>query len=284
MIRVPRFGGAGDPAFFLTGEKPKPGEEPREALGRMITAHPQFARATANLFWSKLMSVGIVEPYDEFDLDNPAQASHPELLDALAKDFRDNGHSIRGLFRTICQSSAYQLSARFPGEWKESYAKYYARKLVRQLAAEEVHDSIALATSKPGNFKARGAERSWAMQMSGPVGGGDLKHFMSTFGQSNRSNPPKEPVGSPLQAMLMMQSSVVADRVQAAKDSRVQRLLDTYKDDARLVDELFLATLSRPATAPERQVALAALAKDRTKGAQNLQWALLNQVEFLFNY
>jgi len=284
MIRVPRFGGPGDPAFFLTGEKPKPGEEPREALGRMITAHPQFARATANLFWAKLMSVGIVEPYDEFDLDNPAQASHPELLDELAADFRANGHSIRNLFQTICRSSAYQLSARFPGEWKESHAKYYARKLVRQLAAEEIHDSIALATSKPGNFKTRGAERSWAMQMSGPVGGGDLKHFMSTFGQSNRSNPPKEPVGSPLQAMLMMQSSVVSDRVAAAKDSRVQRLLDTYKDDTRVVDELFLATLSRPATPEERTVALTALKRDRAQGAQNLQWALLNQVEFLFSY
>jgi len=31
-------------------------------------------------------------------------------------------------------------------------------------------------------------------------------------------------------------------------------------------------------------VALDALSKDRQQGAQNLQWALLNQVEFLFNY
>jgi hypothetical protein len=47
---------------------------------------------------------------------------------------------------------------------------------------------------------------------------------------------------------------------------------------------LFLATLSRPATVEERRVALAALAKDRRTGAQNLQWALLNQPEFLFNH
>ncbi len=288
MIRVPRFGGAADPAFILTGEKPRPGEEPREALGRMLTAHPQFARATVNMFWAKLMGFGIVEPYDEFDLARSDQASHPELLDALAKDFRENGYRLKRVFRTICGSSAYQLSARWPvegrGEWKESYTKLYARKFVRQLNAEEIHDSIALATSRPGDFKARGERRSWAMQMSGPVGGGDLRHFMGTFGQSNRSNPPKAPAGSPLQAMLLMQSPVVTDRVTAEKDSRVQRLLDSYPDNERVIDELFLSTLSRPASANEKKVALDALSKDRQQGAQNLQWALLNQVEFLFNY
>ena len=51
-----------------------------------------------------------------------------------------------------------------------------------------------------------------------------------------------------------------------------------------MVDELFLATLSRPPSDAEKQVALAALAKDRVAGAQDLQWALINQVEFFFNY
>ena len=284
MIRVPRFGGPSEAAFIMTGEKPQPGEEPREALGRMITAHPQFARATVNMFWAKLMGVGIVEPFDEFDLDRPDQASHPELLDELAADFRSHNHSIRHLLRTICQSSAYQMSAVFPGEWNDRYTKYFSRKFVRQLNAEEIHDSIAAATSRAGQFKTRNEERSWAMQMSGPAGNSDVRYFMGTFGQSNRSNPPKAPTGSPLQAMLMMQSPVVNDRVAAAKDSLVQRLLDTYRDNAPVVDELFLATLSRPATVEERRVALAALAKDRRTGAQNLQWALLNQPEFLFNH
>ena len=52
---------------------------------------------------------------------------------------------------------------------------------------------------------------------------------MQTFGQSNRNNPPHPQAGSPLQPILLMQSPVVNDRVLAAKDSRVQRLLETYK-------------------------------------------------------
>ncbi len=295
MIRVPRFGGNGEPSFMLTGEKPRPGIEPRVEFGRMLTAHPQFARATANLFWAKLMGQGIVEPFDEFDLarQDPRnlpkgwdlQPTHPELLDDLAAGFRAHNHSLKYLFRTIAQSAAYQLSARFDGEWKESYSKYFARKFVRQLGAEEIHDSIATATSRPGAFKRGKESMPMAMQVSGPAGSGDTKTMLAAFGQSNRSNPPKDPTGSPLQPLLMMQSGVVNDRVIAAKDSRVQRLLDTYlNDDAKVVEELFLGTISRWPTNAEQMVAKDAMKVDRKRGAENLQWALLNQVEFLFNY
>jgi len=295
MIRVPRFGGPGDPAFVLTGEKPRPGAEPREEMGRLLTAHPQFARATANLFWSRLMGYGIVEPFDEFDLSRQdpnnlpkgwqLQPTHPELLDALASDFRKNNHSVKHLFRSICRSNAYQLSARFEGEWHDSYTSYFARKFVRMLSAEELHDAIAVATGKPGSFRFGTNQVGMAMQLSGPSGGGDLKYFMQTFGQSNRNNPPKLLTGSPLQPLLLMQSPVVNDRVQAAKDTRVQRLLDSYKnDDAKVVDEMFLATLSRGPSAAEKEIALAAMGKHRTEGAQNLQWALINLTEFFFNY
>ena len=295
MIRVPRFGGASNPRFILTGEEPRKGEEPREALGRMITAHPQFARATVNLFWARLMGVGLVEPYDEFDLARldprsvpqgwEAQLFHPELLEALAADFRKNNHSVKTIMARIVKSTAYQLSARYEGEWNESYTKYHARKFVRQLGAEEMHDAIASVTARPGNIKASGQTVAWAMQPSGPAGGGDLRYFMQTFGQSNRSNPPLPPRGSPLQAMLLMQSPVVTDRVLAQKDGRVQNLVETYKDDSgRIVEELFLGTLNRPATSDERQVALEALAQNQKQGAENLQWALINHVEFLFNH
>lgn len=294
MIRVPRFGGPNDPAFILTGEKPRPEAEPREELARFITSNPQFARATVNLFWEKLMGFGIVEPFDEFDLARqdpdhlPAgwqlQPSHPELLNELALDFAKNNYSLKHLVGVICRSNAYQLSARFDGNWKDSYTKYYARKFVRQLSAEEIHDAVASATSRPGSFKMGDEKMSWAMQLSGPGGSEDVKYFMQTFGQSNRSNPPHNPTGSPLQPMLLMQSPVVTDRVLAAKDSRVQRMLDTYKDDRRVVTELFLATLSRPPSESELKVGLDAMAKNRVQGAQDLQWALINQVEFMFNY
>jgi hypothetical protein len=294
MLRTPRWGGANTPAFPLTGEKPRPGAEPREELGRMLTAHPQFARATVNLFWARLMGRGIVDPYDEFDLarQDPRhlpegwqlQPSHPELLDLLAKDFRANGYKLKPLFRRICQSSAYQLSARYPGEWKENYSTYFARKFVRMLSAEEVHDALVSATGRPGSFKFGNKKVPMAMQANTPSASGELKSFMIAFGQSNRSNPPRPPAASPLQPLLLMRSPVVTDRVLAEKDSRVQNLLSTHPDNARVVEELFLGTLARYPQKEEKQIAVAALDKDRVNGAQNLQWALLNLAEFLYNY
>ena len=152
------------------------------------------------------------------------------------------------------------------------------------LTAEELHDAIVISTNRPGKFKFGGDVVGMAMQLSEPQGAGDLKYLLRTFGQSTRRNPPKPLNGSLRQPLALMQSPTVSDRVKADNDSRVQRLLDSYDDNDRVVDELFLATLARDPSAAEKEVALAELAEDRTRGAENLQWALINNVEFFFNH
>ena len=321
MLRMNRTGGPNTPKFLLTGEAARPDQEPREELGRMITTHPQFARATVNLFWSKLMGVGFVEPWDEFDLARqdpknlPAgwdvQPSHPELLNKMAEYFQANHYSLHKLFSAICNSSAYQLSARFPGEWKESYTKYYARKYVRMLDAEELHDAIASATERPGSFGSsrRGRPKAAlpgkdavaqaavnndepppqapvarAMQVTVPNPRGEIKSFLQAFGQANRGTPARPPQPSPLQPIMLIRSSVVNDRVLAANDSRLQRLLGAYKDNGKVAEELFLGTLSREPSPEEKAFAASLMDKDRVEGGQNVQWALLNLVEFLYNF
>ena len=52
----------------------------------------------------------------------------------------------------------------------------------------------------------------------------------------------------------------------------------------QIAEELFLAVLSRHPTAQEKQVAVARLQKYRDAGGEDLLWALLNKLEFLFNY
>lgn len=294
MLRIPRQGGPDSPKFILTDETPRPKSDPRDELARMLTAHPQFARASANLFWSKLMGFGIVEPYDEFDLaridpDNvpdgwDVQPSHPALLEDLGRFFRESGYSLHKLFRAICNSSAYQLSARFDGEWSDAYTKYYARKYARMLTAEELHDAVVTVTGIPGELQDGDRSVGMAMQVAVARPKGDLKSFMLAFGQSNRNTVARPAVASPLQPIMLMRSSVVTDRVEAEKEGRLAQLLAGDADDSQIVEELFLASIARPPTPPEKDVALTAMAEDRSAGARNLQWALMNLSEFLYSF
>jgi len=301
--QFPRLEGkAYEPAFMLTGEKPRDGHNERAELARMITSHPQFARATANVVWGRLMTVGFVEPFDAFDLDridpaNPppapwtVQPMNPELMEALAADFRKSGYSLHHLIKTIMKSSVYQLSAKFPVEWDDKYTKYYARKYIRVLTGPELVDSIAAVTGRPTNIPYSGVVTKRVKELVGTEDlgrrgeGPSIDALMQSFYQSNRRTPPPEGnKASTLQAMLMMRSTVVSDRVLASSKGRVSELLAGNGSNDDLIGEMFLATLARNPTSSELTVARKALESNRTAGAENLQWALLNTPEFLTNH
>jgi hypothetical protein len=307
--RFPRAGTRFEPRFMLTGERPRPGVNPRQELARMITSHPQFSRTTVNFIWSKLMTLGFVEPWDRWDLSridpkNPppqpwtVQPSNPELLEALAADFRDHRYSMHHLIKTIMKSSAYQLSSQFPSEWKESYTPYYARKYVRVMTGPEVVDTVAQATGKPYKFEFKGTEVERVKQLTnlfdipvisrggeGHPDGADIHSLMNAFFETNRDSPvPPGNRATTLQAMLMMRTALVNNRVLAEKGTRVQALLESGKSDEQVIEELFLANLSRFPTAAEKRTYVDLLQKDRKEAAENLQWVLLNSIEFVLNH
>jgi hypothetical protein len=293
--QFPRPKGVFEPAFMLTGERPAAGAHPRAELARMITSHPQFARATVNLIWGRLMTVGFVEPYDGFDLNRlsgaDAQPTNPELLEALAADFRAGGFRLKQLIRTIMSSSVYQLSSRFTGAWDDRYINYYPRKYVRVMSGPEVVDAVAEATGVPMRFTLTGEPARRVKQLTAPqdVGrrgeGQAVDSLMQSFFQSNRRTPaPSANKPSTLQALLMMRSTVVNDRVETTANGRAGELVASSATAAQIVDELFLATLARGPRPEEARVAVAAVEADRQRGTGNLLWALLNTAEFLVNH
>jgi hypothetical protein len=86
-------------------------DDPRRALARWMTTadNPYFARTMANRMWGHFFGRGIIHPIDDARSTNPP--SNPELLDALARDFRASGYDVKHLIRTICNSAAYDLSS-----------------------------------------------------------------------------------------------------------------------------------------------------------------------------
>ena len=319
--RFPRKGSTYEPAFILTGEKPRPGMNPRQELARIAPSHIQFSRAAVNLVWGKLMVIAFVEPYDGFDLlrldpDNPPpapwtiQPTNPWLLDAMAKDFQTNNYSLQRLFKTIMKSSAYQLSTQFAGEWKESYVSYYARRFVRVLTGPEVADALAQVTAQPFSFNLKGQTVTRVKQTASPVvrgGGGSsarnndtarlasvtptrfndgtaISALMQAFFQSGRETPPSLPNrASAVQAMMMMNSPAVTNRLRP-ESGLLQQLLKSGKSDAEITEELFLTAIARKPTPEEVEVAERIIKANRNQGAADILWALLNTPEFLLNY
>ena len=322
IVRVPRTGGSNEPRFILSNEAARPDALPRDELARLLTGHIQFARATTNRIWAELMGFGIVEPIEDFDLNRyypdqdipegwTVQPSNPELLDDLAKDFQASNFSFKHLIRTIMNSSAYQLSSQFDAEWKPEYASLFNRKFVRMLSPEQLHDSLVTATAVPGSYDSGVDGVQLARQLLDPAHVSEaVGELMRAFGQQTRDEMPTRTPTSSLQAMLMMNSDVVLERVKAEGQSRVAQLLHGVEDDRidvaqawrsatgnepteqelqralnrGLVEKLYVATLTRRPVAAEMDVALGALDKDRRQGLENLHWALVNKPEFLFNY
>lgn len=302
-VRLQRRGTEVQPAFMLTGEKADPTKPLRPQFARMLTTHPQFARASVNWFWKELFGVGLVEPVDGFDLarQDPAnpppapwtiQPLNPGLLDELARDFSSHGFSLRHLMRRLAQSSAYQLSARFDGEWKASYTPYFARRYIRQLTAEQLHDAICQATQVFGNYRYRdmayGTERPpirfWTQAASPENISGEAKAFLQTFGQANREQFDRQPGGSILQALMLMNNPFVTRRARAENGSTVEQLVKSDRSGEAIVEALYLSTLSRPPLPAERALAASWIEQDRQTGVEDLQWALLNKLDFVFNY
>lgn len=293
VTRPARYSTDITPAFLLTGEKPQTGENLRHAFARMLTGDLQFARATVNLIWAELMGVGIVDPPISFDLDAlNTQASHPELLDALAKDFQAHHFDLRYLMALITSSNTYQLSSSFPGEWKAQYAPYFARHFVRRLPAAQIWDAICVSTGLPLEIPILRSNRKvkYVLQTMDPDDlGGDVKplaDLLDSLGHYNRYAVGDDSSGtkvSVLQASILMNNPLVRERVKAQKGSRLLALLEAEppRSNEAIVEELFLATLSRFPTQKEKEMSVQLLQEYRTVGAEDLLWALINRFEFV---
>ncbi len=107
-----RDGGAvtpGTPAIL----NPLDAEEPdRLALARWLfdEKNPLTARVAVNQIWQELFGVGIVPTPDDFGTygEDP---THPDLLDWLATEYRENGWSRKKLIREIVHSGTYRQSS-----------------------------------------------------------------------------------------------------------------------------------------------------------------------------
>jgi hypothetical protein len=130
---------------------PMPAELPRNRLGfaqwLLQPENPLTARVTVNRFWQEVFGTGIVRTTGDFGVAGELP-THPELLDWLAIDFRENGWCVKRFFKQLVSSAAYRQAAVITPEKAErdSQNRYLSRGPRFRMDGEMVRD-YALAAS-----------------------------------------------------------------------------------------------------------------------------------------
>jgi Protein of unknown function (DUF1549)/Protein of unknown function (DUF1553) len=267
-----------------------PGGNPRKELARWMTSHPYFAEAAVNRIWAHFFARGIVDPVDDFRSTNPP--THPELLAALAADFRTHGYDLRRLMKTIVSSRTYQLSHQ-PNETNREDVSNFSRALARGLDAEVLLDAVADVTGIPETFSTAITDGATVGQAPAGTRAIQLRdpdtffsRFLELYGRANRGAVPERNNKPNLgQALHVLAGATYAERL-SRPNSRLAKLLQAGASDEEIFGDFYLAALCRMPEQDELTGLKSVLARraDREAGLREFVWALISSREFAENH
>ena len=272
-------------------------EDPRAALADWLSApeNPFFAKALVNRYWKHFFNRGLVDPEDDMRETNPP--TNPELLDALARNFRTNGYDLKHLVRTICRSQVYQLSA-VPNAYNAVDKQYYSRYYPKRMAAEVLLDAVDAVTQSGSRFEGLPAGTR-ALQLP-DNSFNSASYFLAVFGRPEASSScecERSSDASLAQCLHLLNSKEVQDKLTDAKGCAARLAAAPAQEDRQRITALYETVFSRRPEEKELTFALEYLAKKaaspegkkdaaaaRRAACEDIVWALLNTKEFLFNH
>lgn len=259
-------------------------EDPRNTLVDWMVdpENPFFARSLANRYWKHFFATGLVEPEDDMRVTNPA--TNPELLDALAQHFVTNGYNLRDLLRTICTSNTYQLSSTANehnlGD-KNSYSRFYPRRLQAEVLLDAVDSVTQSHTSFAGMPSGTRAVTLPDNAFS--------SYFLDVFGRPESSTAcecERSQEATLAQSLHLLNSKEIQSKL--GQDASLPAAMAASSDSLeQITDSLYLAALSRHATADELQTVnnyVSARQDNKRQAFEDVVWAVINSKEFLFNH
>jgi hypothetical protein len=266
---------------FLTGQTIKEGLDDfdrRKALANFITSKDNywFSAAFVNRVWGELVGQGFYQPVDNM---GPLQEStYPNVLLHLAGSFRASNYDVKGLFRLVMNSQAYQRQIRLGDQANEHlhFAGIYPTRLPADALWESLVGALGMFPAPPVG-----------PQGMGPGGGrfagrfGLEAVFRDTFG-FDPSTKSDEVEGSVPQALMLMNNPAINNRMKAAGGTNLSKILNSYTDDSEAIKMLYLRTLARKPTVRELETCLAFIHEvgKRNDAFEDIQWTLINSAEF----
>jgi hypothetical protein len=271
--------------------------------------------------WSIAFGSGLYNPVDDF---TPlSEAAHPELLELLAKDFRDNNWDVKRLYRAILKSRAYQLSsAQTKGE-RWHFASYPVRPLNSEqfIAAllgllnppqlnkivtdnrEKVLEKAIADLKAADEAQSSGKDKNrqyyeydiatmnrYAEQFKQMDGRWFISRWAAgryaSLSQDDEMNSGEDFTMSINQALAVMNGEFTNAMAASGKDSLLERISKKHAAYKDRMDALYLTVLSRRPTKAEASRIDTYLreAKSPTQAAEDLLYALLMSTEFATNH
>ncbi|MBI24977.1 MAG: hypothetical protein CMN05_15495 [Roseibacillus sp.] len=204
-------------------------------------------RVIVNRLWHHTFGRGLVASADNLGRLG-SEPSHPDLLDYLATDFRENGWSMKGIVRQLVMSRVFRSASTVPAAnvGKDDVNVQLAYYTPRRLDAEAVLDTIRFVAANEAGQRAvyTGQKRN------------GLNRFLSAFnypvptttvGVRNMTNVP-------VQALMLMNGDATR---QAAQQWSVRVKGDpALKSDRERIRSFFMQAYARPASEEEIRACL----------------------------
>ncbi len=255
-------------------------DDSRERLALLITApqNSRFPKVIANRIWQRLIGTGLVEPASDWEGNPP---SHPELLDVIANHLVRHDYDLKSIIRLIMTSDLYARSASAQVAHSDPAKRLFAGPDQRRMTAEQVVDSLFVATGREMDSEEVTFCRDGASPMSKQVSlGKPTRGWMFSGLQNERDRPslslPKaqaivdvleafgwtgtrqQPIDRRSIEPTVLQPGILAggtlsnSLIRAAHESTLAELAVEAKSAESLLDSLFLRILSRKPTSAER--------------------------------
>jgi len=235
--------------------------------------NPWFAAAFVNRTWGEFMGQSFYQPVD--DMGPMKDAAFPTVLARLSGAFRGSDYNVKALLRAVLNSDTYQRQIR-PGEALDEHLMFAANYPSR-LSGDALWDALVGVL---GRFpQPPGGIRPGLCPFARFQGFEFLFKQEFNFDPSTRSD---EVEGTIPQALLLMNSPQINQKIRAQGTNLLGRVLKAYPDNDDAVRILYLRTLARRPTPRELDRCREYVSRvgNRAEAFEDLVWVLLNSAEF----